>query len=61
MKKFCRKLRVNFRKMKKRERLFSSEDFDIGKSFVSWFVAFCAAGLVVGFTLLVILIARYYK
>lgn len=56
MKKLCRKLRINFRKIKKRERLFSSEDFDIGKDFMSWFVAICAAALVVGFTYIVIFI-----
>lgn len=59
MKKLCRKLRINFRKMKKRERLFSSEDFDIGKNFASWFVAICAAGLLIGFTYIVILIFNH--
>ena len=59
MKKLCRKLRINFRKMKKRERLFPEEYLDIGRNFLSWFVAFCAAVLVIGFVGILISISNH--
>mgnify|MGYP001015477891 CR=1 FL=1 len=59
MKKICRKLRINFLRMKKRERLFSDEYFDIGENFLSWFVVFCAAGLVIGFVYIMISICNH--